>query len=175
MNTLQIRLAIALMPAALALGAPSIAAPPATPGTPPMTGDITIIDTGDTYVPGYRITVGPTGELRATSFARNGRPTIRRHEQMTSEVHQRFLADLAKAAPVNNLPAGNVANTIRGGRRRRVVTPPPKPVTGAQVFIVYQKRTSPNMRIAASEAGKTLYQDIKQIMQVVRMPIPNVP
>lgn len=173
MNSLLARFWLPLTLTGIGLGTSGMAAPPAVKGAAPVAGDITIIDTGDAYVPGYRITVGPAGELRAASFARNGGPTIRRRDQMTPEVHRRFLADLAKAAPVNAIPTGMVMS--RGRRRRRVQTPPPRPVYGAQIFVVYQKRTSPNLRMAASRAGKTLYQDIKQIMSIVRLPVPNVP
>ena len=173
MNTIRTRLWLPLTLAALSLGAPGMAAPPAANETPAATGSILILNTGDAYVPGYRITVGPNGELTSASFPRNGGPTIRRRDQMTPANHQRLLADLAKAAPVNALPIGKAAPA--GRRRRRVPPPPPAQACGAQVFVIYQKRESPNLRIAASGTGKILYQDIKQIMQVLRMPTPNVP
>ncbi|MDQ2800931.1 MAG: hypothetical protein M3Y13_14965 [Armatimonadota bacterium] len=174
MNTLLARFWLPLTLTGIGLGTSGMAAPPAVKGAAPMAGDITIIDTGDAYVPGYRITVGSAGELRAVSFARNGGPTIRRQDQMTPENHKRLLADLAKAAPVNAIPTGITATPF-GRRRRRIQTPPPRQIYGAQIFVVYQKRTSPNLRMAASGAGKTVYQDIKQVMQVLGMPVPDVP
>lgn len=173
MNTYRIRLWLSLTSTSFVLVAPSMAASPAVKGAAPAAGGITIINSGDAYVPGYRITVGPNGELRAASFPRNGGPTIRRRDQMTTEIHRRFLADLAKAAPVNALSTGAVAPAGRQGRRVQVTLP--RQVYGAQVYVIYQTRTSPNLRMASSAAGKTLYQDVKQIMSVLRLPVPNVP
>ena len=118
--------------------------------------EVVIINTGDRFTPGYRVTVEPNGALASTLVPRGQRKPIRRTDRMIAVNRQRFFADLASAAPLNQLPAER-----RG--------PAPK------IFIRYQGQLSSNLRAASRPAGRTLYQDVKKILQVLRLPIPNAP
>ena len=126
-------------------------------------GEVVIVNTGDRLTPGYRATVGPTGRLTAVLNPIRGQKPIRRTNSMIPATRQRFFADLAKAEPLNRLSVG--ATAFRGGAR----------ISGPQVFVRFHGQQSPNLRDAQSASGRDLYQDVKQILQVLRLPIPDVP
>ena len=97
---------------------------------------------------------------------------------MTAYNRQQFFADLAKASPLNALaaPTSSSAPTDRRGRRSRNSKPlKPAYLTGPQIYVVYKGQTTPNLRVASSPAGKELYQDVRKIIGVLRLPIPNYP
>ncbi len=153
---------------------------------PQTAGQVVIINTGDRLTPGYRVTVGPHGSLTGVIAAARQRTSIRRTDRMVSVNRQRFFADLAQAEPLSNLPTGSVAappasgSGRRGRGRRQVGTASPglraagiNPLP--QVFVQYKGQQSSNLRAASSPSGQALYQDVKQILQVLRLPIPDVP
>ena len=77
---------------------------------------------------------------------------------------RRFFSDLAVAGPVDALPmmpspAVNADNAAPGIR----------------VTVRYHGRQSSDLRQAGNGAGETLYQDVKQIAQALRLPIPDTP
>lgn len=180
MKTQSLILWMALLPGLLAAG-PTLAAPAAG-------GTVTIVNTGVGLTPGYRAIVAPNGALSATLKPRRGR-TIHRDNMLIALTRKRFFADLQKAEPIDRLPTGTIAlsgsRQVKGGqgnrRFREQQTVPAGSarrlnVTGRpQVYIVYGGKQSPNLRTVNSDAGRALYQDVKQILQVLRMPIPNVP
>ena len=146
---------------------------------PRSSGTVTIISTGDRLTPGYRVTVAPNGALASALVPAGQKTPIRRTDEMAAVNRRRFFADLAAAEPLNILPTGArsapaSAQRQRGRRLRQApsaggVTPYP------QVYVRYQGRQSPNLRDAGSPPGQALYQDVKQILQVLRLPIPNQP
>lgn len=151
----------------------------ATHAAPVSSGTVTIISTGDRLTPGYRVTVAPNGALASTLVPAGQKTPIRRTDEMVAVNRRRFFADLAAAEPLNTLPTGArsapaSAQRQRGRRSRQTpsaggATPYP------QVYVRYQGRQSPNLRAAGSSPGRALYQDVKQILQVLRLPIPNQP
>ncbi len=160
-----------------------LALPLASGAAPPAADQVVIINTGDRLTPGYQVTVGPHGSLTSVLVPSGQRTPIRRTDRMIAANRQRFFADLAGAAPLSNLPTGSVAASGsgrrgRGGRRGGTSSPS---ITAAgvnplpQVFVRYKGRQSPNLRAASSQSGRVLYQDVKQILQVLRLPIPDVP
>ncbi len=139
---------------------------------------VTIINTGGPIIPGYRITVGPEGQLSSTLQPRNGAKAIVRTDQMTSLNRHRFFRDLTKAGPLNALPVGTgqgMTGSRRGRRNRAMPQNMAGSLSGPQVYVLYRGRQTPNLRAAGSSAGKAIYQDVKQIMNVLRMPIPDYP
>ncbi len=169
-------LSAALLP--LIFASASIAAPRSA-------GEVVIINTGDRVTPGYRVTVGPHGSLMGVLTPAGRRTPIRRTDKMIAATRQRFFADLASAEPVSKLPTGTITAPFgrQGGRRRgrgrggqgTAVTTPGRVNPYPEVFVRYQGQQSPNLRQASSEQGRVLYQDVKQILQILRLPIPNVP
>ncbi len=151
-------------------------------------GDIlTIVNSGDRLSPGYRVTVTPAGAVHGVVRTRSGRVTINRRDQMIGPTRDRLFEDLKDAAPLDRLSAdgGSIApqNNRQQGRRgrhggfnNRTSTPSyTGRVTGPQVFVLYRGIRSPNLRAAADDKGKELYQRVKQAIEVVRLPIPDVP
>lgn len=149
------------------------------------TGDIlTIVNSGDRLSPGYRVTVTPAGAVHGVVRTRSGKITINRRDQMIGPTRDRLFEDLKDAAPLDRLrtdqgSAGyqNRQQGRRGGRggfgnRTPTYT---GPVTGPQVFVIYRGVRSPNLRAAGDDKGKELYQRVKQAIEVVRLPIPDVP
>jgi len=136
----------ALLP--LALG-PAAAAPR-------RGGEAVIISTGTRQVAGYRVVVEPNGALASSFVPRGQRKAIRRTERMIAVNRQKFFGDLANAGPLSALPAGGTGDAPR-------------------IVVRYHGRQSPNLRAATTPSGQVLYQDVKQILQVLRLPIPNVP
>ena len=149
---------------------------------PPPTGEVVIISTGSRLTPGYRVTVQASGISASTLVPRGQLPPIRHTDKMIAATRQRFFSDLAKAEPLPNLPTDllSASPVQQGGRRRRGGQAAPRAAAGRvnlypEIFVRYQGRQSPNLRQASTEPGRVLYQDIKQILHVLRMPIPNVP
>ncbi len=152
---------------------------------PKTAGDVIIVSTGDRLTPGYRVTVTPGGALSSALVPRGHHTPIRRSDMLIAVNRQRFFTDLTKAEPVSNLPTGTITAPSgrqgrrrgrggRGGQRTAATTPVginPYP----EVFVRYQGRQSPNLRQASSASGQALYQDVKQILQVLRLPIPDQP
>ena len=137
---------------------------------------VTIINTGYGALPGYRITVGRDGHISSAMQPRLRATAIVRSDQMTALNRQEFFRDLSKAGPLSALPTGTGQRAMIGRRGRRTMVPSMTVnVPGPQVFVLYRGQRTPNLRAAGSYAGKTLYQDVKKIMQVLRLPIPNVP
>ena len=177
MKTQPLMLWAALLPGLLAAG-PILAAPKST-------GEVTIVSTGDRITPGYRVTVQPSGALSSALVPRGQHTPIRRSNTLIALNRERFFADLAKAGPLPNLPTGSVTAPFgqqggrrggrgRGGQRTPAFTPGrvnPYP----KIFVRYHGKLSPNLRQASSEQGRVLYQDVKQILSILRLPIPNVP
>ena len=170
----------ALLPGLLAAG-PMLAAPKSG-------GEVTIISTGDRQTPGYRVTVQSGGALSSALTPRGQHTPIYRTNTLIAANRQRFFADLAKAEPVSQLSTGAVTSAgprgVRGRNGRRGFRQQQQAPGGAsrqapsaypEIFVRYQGRQSPNLRQANSEPGRVLYQDVKQILQVLRLPIPNVP
>ena len=122
----------------------------------PAAGLVTIISTGDRVTPGYRVTIFPNGVLLSVLVPRGRRQAIRRTDRMIAVNRQRFFADLAASSPLNTVP------TNASG-------------SAPEIFVRYRGRLSPNLRAATSMSGQALYQDVKQILQVLRLPIPNQP
>lgn len=180
MNKQALILSAALLPLVLA---------PASVAAPRSAGEVVIINTGDRATPGYRVTVGPHGSLTGVLIPAGRRTPIRRTDRMIAATRQRFFADLTNAEPVSKLPTGSIPMPFgqqggrqggRHGRRGRggqgtVVTTPGRVNPYPEVFVRYQGQQSPDLRQASSEQGRVLYQDVKQILQVLRLPIPNVP
>ena len=136
-----------LLPVALASA--SIAAPP-------RAGEVVIYSTGDRLTPGYRVTVEPNGVLSSVLVPfHHGKP-LRRKDRMIAANRRRLFSDLANAGPLTSLP------TEASG-------------SAPQIFVRYQGRRTPNLRAASSQGGQVLYQDVKQILQVLRLPIPDQP
>ena len=125
-------------------------------GAAPRSSTATIISTGDRLTPGYSVTVSPQGVISSALVPRGRRRAIRRTDRMITVNRQRFFADLAAAGPLNRVRAGASGSFPR-------------------VFVRYHGQLSPNLRAAHSTSGKALYQDVKQILQVLRLPIPDQP
>ncbi len=148
-------------------------------------GDIlTVINSGDRLSPGYRVTVTPAGAVHGVVRTRSGKVTINRRDQMIGPTRDRLFEDLKDAAPLDRLRtgSGNGGGQGRqqgqGGRRGGFGNRTPtyaSRVTGPQVFVEYRGVRSPNLRDAADDKGKELYQRVKQAIEVVRLPIPNTP
>lgn len=165
--------------AALTLGAGSVIAQGTAKANTARDGETaTIISTQYGSLPPYRITVSPSGEITSTIQAHGRVKALVRTDQMTAFNQHRFFRDLAKAGRLNTLPVGigQVPAPNRRGRRRQyrpsagMVSLP-----GPQIYVLYQGQHTPNLRLASSNAGQVLYQDVRKIMQVLRMPVPNYP
>ncbi len=122
----------------------------------PRPAAATIISTGDRLTPGYRVTVSPSGVIASALVPRGGRRAIRRTDRMIAVNRQRFFADLATSSPISAVPTGASSSA-------------------PEIFVRYRGRLSPNLRAASSTSGRALYQDVKQILQVLRLPIPDQP
>ena len=152
---------------------------------------VTIINSGDRLLPGYRVTVTDSGAVHGIVRTRSGKTTIDRKGQMIGPTRERLFADLHDAEPLNRLSTGqnNTASQAspqqgrqgrrgrRGGFGNRSQMPSTytTTVTGPQVFVVYHGVRSPNLRAASDDKGKELYQRVKQAIEVVRLPIPDMP
>jgi hypothetical protein len=148
----------------------------ASAAAPRPAGEVTIINTGDRLTPGYRVTVGPRGSLTAVVAPAGRHAPIHRTNRMDAVNQKRFFADLASAEPLANLASGSQPTARRSRRGRGGPQAAPARVNPyPQVFVRYQGRQSPNLRTASSQNGRVLYQDVKQILQVLRLPIPDVP
>lgn len=166
---------------------PGLLAARPTQAAPKSGGEVTIISTGDRQTPGYRVTVTAGGALASTLTPRGHHAPIRRSDTLIAANRERFFADLAKAEPVSRLSTGAITSAgprgVRGRNGRRGFRQQQAPGGASrqapsaypEVFVRYQGRQSPNLRQASSEPGRVLYQDVKQILQVLRLPIPNVP
>lgn len=186
MNTLKTS-ALTLLAASFALCAvlPGTAAPKkaaASKKAPTRAADIlTIINSGDRLSPGYRVTVTPTGAVHGVVRTRSGKTTIDRRDQMIGPTRDRLFEDLKDAVPLDRLRTDQGNNGYQNrqqGRRRGNRTQTPTysgRVTGPQVYVIYRGVRSPNLRAAGDDKGKELYQRVKQAIEVVRLPIPNVP
>lgn len=145
---------------AITLGAvlllPFAFTPAALAAPRPAAGLVTIISTGDRLTPGYRVTVSPSGVISSALVPRGGRRAIRRTDRMIAVNRQRFFSDLAAASPISAVP------TQASG-------------SAPEIFVRYRGRLSSNLRAASSASGQALYQDVKQILQVLRLPIPDQP
>ncbi len=160
---------------------------PAKAATKPAADVLTIINSGDRLSPGYRVTVTPFGAVHGVVRTRSGKTTIDRRDQMIAPTRDRLFEDLRDAAPLDRLSANGTAatpqNNRQQGRRgrggglgnRTQAQSDTARVTGPQVFVVYRGVRSPNLRAASDDKGKELYQRVKQAIEVVRLPIPNVP
>ncbi len=147
MNKQALILSVSLLP--LVLASASVAAPrPA--------GEVVIINTGDRLTPGYRVTVEPNGALASALVPTGGRKPIRRTNKMIAVNRRRFFADLASAGPLNSLQGAGTGSA-------------------PAVYVRYHGQLSPNLRTASSQNGQVLYQDVKQILQVLRLPVPDFP
>ena len=169
--------------------APKKAQTPSRKATAQSAADtLTIINSGDRLSPGYRVTVTPAGAVHGIVRTRSGKTTIDRRDQMIGPTRDRLFEDLKDAAPLDRLGAngGTAApqNNRQQGRRgrrggfgNRTQTTPTYTarVTGPQVFVIYRGIRSPNLRAASDDKGKELYQRVKQAIEVVRLPIPDVP
>ncbi len=125
-------------------------------GAVPRSSTVTIVSTGDSLTPGYRVTVSPNGVISSSLVTQGRRQVIHRTDRMIAVNRQRFFADLAANGPLNRVQAGASGSFPR-------------------VFVRYHGQLSPNLRTARSSAGQALYQDVKQILQVLRLPIPDQP
>lgn len=123
-----------------------------------------IYNSGGGALPGYRVYVGANGHLSSVILLRSGRVTGGRKGTLTPAVARRFFADLAAAGPVGALPSQPLG---RGD------TPMDAPTV--RVFVRYHGEQSPNLRRSVSGAGARVYQDAKQIVQVLRLPAPDNP
>ena len=142
------------------------------------TDTVDVISTRSGVLPGYRITVSPSGQIASTLQPRYREKAIVRKDQMTPSNREQFFRDLSKASPLGSLPVGP-ARRIAGVRRgRRGQNRPPRPTAslpGPQIYVLYHGQHTPNLRVVGSGTGKALYQDVKKIMQVLRLPIPDYP
>lgn len=156
-----------------------LSAQSASVAAPRNTRDVVIISTGDRLTPGYRVTVEPDGALASTLVPFGQKTPIRQTDKMIAINRERFFADIASAEPLTNLPTGAVTGAPMGrGNRRRNARQPAAARRSSirpQIYLEYKGRTSPNLRAVNSTAGRVLYQDVKQILQVLRLPIPNTP
>ena len=132
--------------------------------TPAPVDYVYIVNTGSFDIPGYRVYLGSNGKLSAVYLPRTGRHGPRRTGSLTPLVTRRIFADLKQAYPINALPQGAGLDTNLSGTAPEI-----------RIYLLYHNRQSPDLRNAASTAGKNLYQDVKQAIQAVRMPVPNVP
>ncbi len=124
--------------------------------TPRSAGEVVIINTGDRVTPGYRVTVEPSGALASALVPTGRRKPIRRTNRMAALNRRRFFADLSNAGPLGSLPG---AGTL----------------SAPAVYVRYHGQQSPNLRTASTASGQMLYQDVKQTLQVLRLPIPDTP
>ncbi len=176
---------------------PGTAAPKKAARTAPKAAadTVTIINSGDRLSPGYRVTVTDSGAVHGIVRTHSGKTTIDRKGQMIGPTRERLFADLHNAEPLNRLSteSSNTSSTTapqaspqqgRQGRRGRRGgfgnRPQPNttytaPMTGPQVFVLYRGVRSPNLRAASDDKGKELYQRVKQAIEVVRLPIPDMP
>jgi hypothetical protein len=120
-----------------------------------------IYNSGTARVLGYRIYVGSNSRIASATLYRTGRTTGGRHATLTRAVTRRFFADLAAAGPVDALPMA--PNGFTDATR------------GVRVTIRYHGRLSSNLRESGNTLGAALYQDAKQIAQVLRLPVPDNP
>ena len=122
----------------------------------PRPDAVTILSTGDRLTPGYRVSVTPSGVISSVLVPRGGRRPIRATNKMIAVNRRRFFADLAAASPLNAVPTDSLG-------------------TAPRIYVRYRGRLSPNLRAASSAPSQALYQDVKQILQVLRLPIPDQP
>ena len=127
---------------------------------PPL-ASATITNSGSGSLTGYRIRVTANGHLASVTLLRNGRASGGRTGLLVSPVTRRFFSDLAHAGPLSALPT----------LPRLAAAPAP----GVRITIRWHGQQSPDLREAQSEAGRTLYQDALQIIQVLRLPVPDTP
>ncbi len=175
MNNFSLKLCLPLSLSCLAVL--SIGAGPACAqiGISPA-NSVTIINTGYGALPGYRITVAQDGHLSSAMQPRFRAKPIVRTDQMTTLNRQEFFRDLRKAEPLNALSTGANPRGRKGRRGRRTMAQGMAVnVPGPGVYILYRRQRTPNLRAVGSAAGKALYQDVKKIMQVLRLPIADVP
>ena len=122
----------------------------------PRSSNVVIISTGDRLTPGYHVTVTPSGVISSVLVPRGGKRAIRATNRMIAVNRQRFFTDLASAGPLAALPTDALG-------------------TAPRIFVRSRGQQSSNLRAARSASGQALYQDVKQILQVLRLPIPNEP
>lgn len=149
---------------ALLTNLPAQAKTPRSPRAIPSVDSAVIINSGSQGLPGYRISVARNGRLASVILMRSGRTSSGRKGQISPTVARRFFSDLAQAGPVDALPAQSRSETATPDIAPRV-----------RVIVQYHGRQSPNLRRAGSSAGETLYQDVKQVIQALRLPIPDTP
>lgn len=144
----------------LVVSLPALAKPPRH--IPSHEDHAYIINSGTRTLPGYRIYVGSDGHLQSVTLQRNGRTSGGRNGSLIPAVSRRFFSDLAHAGPVGSLP------TRSNARQNK-----PDLAPNIRVYIRYHGRQSPDLRRASSLAGERLLQDAKQIIQVLRLPVPD--
>ena len=161
---IAIRIGAAALVALATLPAGTRAAP-RTRGAARAPSDFAYIyNSGGRALPGYRVYVGANGHLSSVILLRSGRTTGGRKGKLTPAVVRRFFADLAAAGPVGALPSQPLG---MGDTSMDAPT--------VRVFVRYHGEQSPNLRRSVSGAGARVYQDAKQIVQVLRLPIPDNP
>jgi len=65
----------------------------------------TIVNSGSTNMPGFRISVERSGIATHTTMARGSQPAKNRNAKIPAALLQRFFADLEGARPLSELPA----------------------------------------------------------------------
>jgi hypothetical protein len=99
---------------------------PALPGETPAEPEVaTIIDSGSTNRPGFRMVVDRSGSVEMTATPRRGRAPQEQTEPLrrtlAPAVLKRFRADLEAARPMSSLPAVRCAKSVSFGSTRTVV------------------------------------------------------
>ncbi|MGI4787632.1 MAG: hypothetical protein ACRYFS_02150 [Janthinobacterium lividum] len=142
---------------------------------PQPAGEVIIINTGDRLSPGYRVTVQSNGILSATLFPYPGQKPVHRTDKMIALNRERLFADLAKAEPLARLSTSSSTGRIRTNRNAQRVAQAEASLSSPQILVRFHGQQSPNLRAAGSTPARVLYQDIKQVLEVLRLPIPNQP
>ena len=132
--------------------------------TPAPADYVYIVNTGSLDISGYRVYLGSNGKLSAIYLPHSGKHGPRRTGSLTPLVTRRIFADLKQASPVNALLQGPGPDTNS-----------PTDAPGVRIYVYYHNRQSPDLRTVVGSAGKALYQDVKQAIQAVRLPVPNTP
>jgi len=161
---LSARIGAAALVALAAIPTNTQAAPKARGAARAPSDSAYIFNSGGGTLPGYRVYVGANGHLSSVILLRSGRTTGGRRGTLTPTVARRFFADLAAAGPVGSLPSQPLG-----------VGNAPTDAPTVRVFVRYHGQQSPDLRRSASGAGAKVYQDAKQIVQVLRLPVPDNP
>jgi len=130
----------------------------------PKTDYVTIVNSGNARIAGYRLQVGASGNLQSVYSSHRGGARGKRNGHLTTYLTKRFFSDLKAAGSLANLPVG-----------RRWLTPRREAYPGIHIYLRYHGEQSPDMRQVSAPTGEQLYQDIKQAIQVLRLPVPDTP